>query len=129
MNGASNHSSRGESPPDWEAILVVDNQRRIVSWNHKLIQLWGLTNNALVLLDDEKALKLAADQFPDPVASLSEIERIYAQPELEVQDVILLRRGRYLRRHTYPLRLGKLVVGRVWKFTTEVDTYNIILTW
>lgn len=126
MHEVSNYFSYGEDIHHQDAILVVDNCRRILSWNHKLIELWELTAEVLVTLDDKKALKFAADQFSDPIASLAEIEMIYAQTELEVHDVILLSGGRYLQRHTYPLRLGRLVVGRVWQFCCRSGIETIL---
>lgn len=126
MNGVNNNFCYGKDTHHQDAILVVDSCRRIVTWNHELIELWGMTTDVLVTLDDKKALKFAADQFSDPIASLAEIERIYAQTELEVHDVISLRGGRYLQRHTYPLRLGKLVVGRVWQFCYRSGVETIL---
>ncbi|MBF2048656.1 MAG: hypothetical protein IGS54_15070 [Elainella sp. C42_A2020_010] len=115
MNGASNFCLT-EAPLLQEAILVVDSHRRIVSWNYEFVKLWGLSTTVLSTLDDQQALKTIADQFLDPVAFWSEIESIYAQAELEFHDLVLLKEERYFHRHTYPLRLGKLIVARVWKF-------------
>jgi len=98
------------------ALLVVDSDRRIVSWNHQLLLLWAIPPDILATLDDKKALACVASKFLEPVTSISEIEEIYAQPELELHDVILLQGNVELERYTYPLYLGKLVTGRVWEF-------------
>ncbi|QYO67099.1 hypothetical protein [Leptolyngbya sp. 7M] len=115
MYGASN-CYLTEAPLLQEAILVVDRHRRIVGWNYEFVQLWGLATTVFTTLDDQQVLKTVADQFLDSVTFRSEIEGIYAQAELEFHDLVLLREERYFHRHTYPLRLGKLIVGRVWKF-------------
>jgi len=117
INGTRNYSSTEEEASLHNAILVVDSHRRIVSWNRELIVLWGITTNVLATLDDKKVLESVATKFPNPVTCLSDIERIYTQPELELHDVIPLKGNVDLVRYTYPLRFGKLVVGRVWQFS------------
>lgn len=112
-----NHSSPSqEASSSHHALLVVDSQRRIVSWNHQLLCLWGIPPDILATLDDKKALACVASKFLDPVTSISEIEEIYTQPELELHDVVPLQGNVYFERYTYPLRLGQLVTGRVWEF-------------
>lgn len=98
------------------ALLVVDSYRRIVSWNHQLLRLWGIPPDILATLDDKKVLAFVASKFLEPVTSISEIEEIYTQPERKLHDVIPLQGNVYLERYTYPLYLGQLVTGRVWEF-------------
>lgn len=113
----ANHCSQSENVSSCNhALLVVDSHRRIVSWNHQLLLLWEIPANVLATLDDKKALAFVASKFSEPVLSVSEIEEIYTQPEIELHDVIPLKGKKYIERYTYPLYLGKLVTGRVWEF-------------
>lgn len=105
-----------EASSSHHALLVVDSQRRIVSWNHQLLRLWGIPPEILATLDDKKFLAFVASKFLEPVTAVSEIEEIYTQPERKLHDVISLQGKGYIERYTYPLYLGKLVTGRVWEF-------------
>jgi len=112
-----NHSSPSqEASSSHHALLVVDSQRRIVSWNHQLLILLGIPSDILASLNDKKVLEFVVSKFLDPVSAVSEIEEIYTQPERKVHDVISLQGKVYIERYTYPLYLGKLVTGRVWEF-------------
>ena len=121
MPGANYYCSLEETASQHEAILVVDIDRRIISWNRKFIELCGINASIIVTLNDKEVLELLTDHLLEPVVFLLVIEKTYTQNEFELQHTFLLKEGICLYLHTYPLRLGRLVIGRIWKFSREIS--------
>ncbi len=112
-------SSQLETSPD--AILLIDEQRRILSYNHRFIELWGIPTSLLKGGHDEAVQEHLASLQSDPLAYRTWVRRVYAE-EAEVHgDEILLADGRIIECHTAPLlkKAGthhKQSLGRAWYF-------------
>lgn len=101
-------------------VLVVDNNRRMVSLNRQLIELWSLPKHLIVSRDDELALEFVSLQFKEPQSFIKDVRELYWQTELEIHDIIKFKDGRMLERHSQPLLLDKKYVGRAWIFCNIV---------
>ncbi len=99
-----------------DGILVVDGDGRIVIFNQKFADLWGLPDVVLDARDDQAALSAVVSQLADPAGFLARIREIYARPDDESFDVIELGDGRVFERYSQPQRIGGITVGRVWSF-------------
>jgi len=97
-------------------LLVVDNQRKMVSMNRKFIELWSLPKYLIMSQDDDQALEFVSEQFEEPKSFLKEVRELYLQPDLEIHDTIKLKDGRRFERHLQPQWLGDKNVGRIWGF-------------
>ena len=98
------------------SLLVVDSNRRIVSLNRKLIQIWNLPRALVENYNDVQAVEFISSLFENPRRFLLEIEEIYSQTSLEVYDCCFLKDGRIFERQTIPQKLSGKIVGRIWKF-------------
>ncbi len=97
-------------------LLVVDNQRKMVSMNRKFIELWSIPKYLLMSQDDDQALEFVSEQFDEPKSFLKEVRELYLQPDLEIHDTIKLKDGRRFERHSQPQWLEEKNVGRIWIF-------------
>ncbi|MBI4797269.1 MAG: PAS domain S-box protein [Desulfarculus sp.] len=100
-----------------DGVLVTDGQGRLVLWNQKFAQMWGLSGDDLAERDDDKALSRVRGLLKDPQGFLARVRQLYAQPEATSFELLHLNDGRIFERHSQPQRIGEQVVGRVWSFS------------
>ena len=104
-----------ELSPD--AILVVDDQAKIISYNRRFVDLWGVTPEMVAAGADEPVLRSVAAQVRDTETFLARINHLYEHRSEEGHDEIELRDGRVIDRHSAPMRgENGRYYGRVWFF-------------
>jgi len=99
-----------------DGILVVDNESRVVTYNRKFVELWGIPQSLLDTGEDDQLLGYVVAQLKDPQEFLSKVQLLYAQPDAESYDIIEFNDGRFLERYSLPHKIGGQSVGRVWSF-------------
>jgi two-component system cell cycle sensor histidine kinase/response regulator CckA len=99
-----------------DGILVVDLDRRIVSYNRQFAAMWRLPVAVLETADEETVLATVLDQVEDPDGFLERVRKIHHDADAEGWDVIRLRDGRIVVRYSRPQQVGGRTVGRVWSF-------------
>lgn len=99
-----------------DGMLVVDLAGRIVRYNRRFAEMWGLSDEILQSADDARALRAVLSKLQDPQAFIDKVQALYSQPDASSDDTLLLEDGRVFERHSQPQRLGTEVVGRVWSF-------------
>ena len=104
-----------EVSPD--AILVVDEHGKIISYNRNFVELWGLTQEMVAARDDEVMLHSVVSQMRDPETFLARVDYLYQHRSKDSGDEIDLRDGRIIDRFSAPMigEYGKYY-GRVWFF-------------
>ena len=112
--------AQNEASPD--GILVVSPVGRILSYNRRFADLWGLNPGVLDTGEDERALSAVLDQLLDPEEFLSRITYLYAHPAETATDSLRLKDGRSFERYSAPVR-GEdgNIYGRVWFFRDVTD--------
>ena len=114
-----------ENSPD--AIVVVDENRRIISFNRQFKKLWDIPREILENGDNEAVLQALAAQFIDREAFIARIKHLYEHPDEKAHDELRLKDGRVIDRDTAPLRTAKQkYLGRIWYFRdiTERERAN-----
>ncbi len=99
-----------------DAILVVNLEGHIATYNRPFAELWPIPQHVLDTGDDAAALASVVGRLADPDEFMRRVTEIYGAPESVTHDVFKLVDGRTIERDSAPQRLAGEVVGRVWCF-------------
>jgi diguanylate cyclase (GGDEF)-like protein/PAS domain S-box-containing protein len=109
------HTTAMENSPD--AIVVVDEHRRIISFNGQFSELWNIPQELIEKGFNEPVLQALAAQFTDREAFIARIKYLYEHTDERAHDELTLKDGRVIDRHTAPLRDAKQkYLGRIWYY-------------
>ncbi len=102
-----------------QGILMTDHNKNDILCNPRFAELFDVDPELIVRLPSSEVRRMAMVRVKDPEAFSAEMERIYANPEMEHEDEVELSTTppRFLRRSTGPVRdaAGKNI-GRFWTF-------------
>jgi diguanylate cyclase (GGDEF)-like protein/PAS domain S-box-containing protein len=108
---------RAQQDATLDGILVVDNSGRILSYNRRFLEIWGIPDHVAARGDDNTLLGYAAEAVADWDSFIDLVNYLYEHPaEVRTDDPVPLRDGRILSRGSTPLVVGKEVRGRAWYF-------------
>jgi PAS domain S-box-containing protein len=99
-----------------DGLLVVDLNGRIISYNQRVAEMWGIPVELFAKGDDAGAIGVALEKLSHPEEFLAKVQELYEQPELASYDVLELKDGRVFERYSQPQRIDGTSVGRVWSF-------------
>ncbi|MBN1584211.1 MAG: PAS domain-containing protein, partial [Anaerolineae bacterium] len=99
-----------------DGILAVDRTGKITTFNRKFAELWNIPESVMAARDDRAAIATVLDKLEDPVAFEAKINALYARPQEHSDDLLKLRNGRVIARHSQPQWLQDDIIGRVWVF-------------
>lgn len=104
-----------EVSPD--AILVVDENAQIISYNQRFIDVWRLPPQMVSARLDEPVLQAVIEQVEDQESFRERVKYLYQHRDDKSREEILLKDGRILDRYSAPITAsdGKYY-GRVWYF-------------
>jgi len=111
-----------------DAILVVDESARIISYNQQLIDLWRLSPQMVSARLDEPVLNSVAEQVENPEAFVARIKYLYEHRDEKSHSEIQLKDGRTIDRYSAPVTAkdGKYH-GRVWYFRDITESKRLEL--
>ncbi|MEH2178524.1 MAG: PAS domain S-box protein [Nostoc sp.] len=109
-----------------DAILIIDENRTVTSFNQKFSQLWQIPAAILETRDDRQLLAWVLDKLVNPEEFLAKVKYLYQHPEESSRDEIFLKSGKIFERYSAPVRkqqgacsetslLGDYY-GRIWYF-------------
>jgi diguanylate cyclase (GGDEF)-like protein/PAS domain S-box-containing protein len=99
-----------------DGILAVTNAGELISFNEKLIQMWGIHEDVRNSMDRTVRLTFLSKQVRDPRAFWQRVKEIYNDAESNGCDILDFKDGRTFERYTQPIRVGQNIIGRVWRF-------------
>ncbi|MEA2766640.1 MAG: hypothetical protein QOK07_3044 [Gemmatimonadaceae bacterium] len=99
-----------------DGILVVDVSGKILSFNQKMADMWGVAPEIFASGDDEAAISAAVSKLTHPDDFMAKVRDLYSNPEVASYDVLELKDGRTFERYSQPQRIDNVAVGRVWSF-------------
>ncbi|MGK7896994.1 MAG: PAS domain S-box protein, partial [Xenococcus sp. (in: cyanobacteria)] len=119
-----------EAAPD--GILVVDENRKIVSYNQRFCELWQIPERLIELKSDRKLLDYLFDQLQDAQEFRSKVEYLYQHSREISRDEILLQDGRIFDLYSAPVESPQEdYYGKIWFFRdisdrkkAELELYN-----
>lgn len=95
-----------------EAILVVNADRELVTYNRQFLELWGLPAYTTC----QRLFEHMAAQVQDPEGFRARVAELVANLDIESTDLIALRDGRMIERHATPYRMNGHNAGRVYTY-------------
>jgi two-component system cell cycle sensor histidine kinase/response regulator CckA len=106
-----------QSETSIDGILVVSDDREVLSFNQRFVELWGVSEEILRSGSDERALQSVIEKLKEPAEFLSGIDYLYQHPEEKSRDEIQLSDGRTFDRYSAPIKSAEdEYYGRVWFF-------------
>lgn len=108
-------SAQYEASPD--AILVVGSDDRILSYNRRFVEMWGIPPEAIATGSAELVRQAVQNNLADFEGWVKHTAEIYKQRDLRSHDEILFKDGRVLERYSSPVTAPDgSYLGRVWYF-------------
>jgi PAS domain S-box-containing protein len=104
-----------------DGILVVNSAGKIVAYNHKFTEMWGIPRSVLASRDNKIVRNFVLSQLKDPEAFLTRVLQTYADDDAQTDDVIEFKDGRIFERHSEPQCVKGKNVGRVWGFRNVTE--------
>lgn len=105
-----------------EGILVVDENGKIISYNPRFLELWGISEEVIASGSDEEVLQSVINIIEDPTEFLKRVKYLYSHKDESSYEVIKLKDGRSFERYSAPmLEQDRKYHGRVWYFTDATE--------
>ncbi len=104
-----------------DAILAVDWQRRILTYNQRLVDLFDVPADVMETQDSLRMSGYLQGLVEDPEAFQSRTEALYRQPDTISLDIMRLKDGRFVERSSHPQLLNGQSIGRVWSYRDITD--------
>jgi PAS domain S-box-containing protein len=99
-----------------DGILVVDLNGKILSFNQKVADMWGIPPEVFASGEDQRAINMALEKLVNPDDFVAKMMELYRHPEESSYDVLGLKDGRTFERYSQPQLIDDVPVGRVWSF-------------
>jgi len=99
-----------------DGILAVNDLRRVTSFNQRFLELWRIPADTISARDANAVLRCVSQQVQDPESFTAKVLQVYTQPERDSFDVLELKDGRIIERHSRPQLINNRPIGRVWSF-------------
>ncbi len=104
-----------------DAIVVVDWQRRILTYNQRLVELLNVPADILAERDSYRLAGHVQGMVEEPEAFLARVDELYRQPDTTSFDILRFSDGRIMERSSRPQLLKGQSIGRVWSFRDITD--------
>src|SRR5580700_6635031 len=105
-----------------DAILVTDENVNVTEYNEKYIVMWKIRRELLEGGMAREVRELTSQNFADPQGFIARIEEIAASDQ-ESFDLLELKDGRILERHSKVLTVEGQSAGRVWSFRDVTERH------
>jgi PAS domain S-box-containing protein len=99
-----------------DGILVGDRSGRVSALNQRFLALWRLPSDIGPGADIRELAERVRDQLLDPDGFVARVVELYADGEMESNDILHFKDGRVYERVSTPQRMGGVICGRVCSF-------------
>src|SRR5687767_12497835 len=101
-----------------DGILVVDLERRVMSYNRRFLEIWGIPPSVGASADDQGLIHYAIALVADPDEFVRSVNDLYEHPTAVRSDQpIALKDGRIISRTSVPVTTSDgVLAGRAWYF-------------
>jgi signal transduction histidine kinase/PAS domain-containing protein len=109
-----------------DALLAVDCKGNVVTYNHRLLELWNLAPNEVDHSTFDALRARIQDQLANPEVCMLRAREIESQREAESFDSLHFLDGRVFERYSRPQRVGADIVGRVWSYRDVTEREQLL---
>ena len=100
-----------------DGILVVDAQAKVLSYNRRFVEMWGISADILATRADAALRQAVIEKLVHPEAFLERARQVYDRRDEASQDEVELTDGRVFDRYSAPMRNSDGgYYGRIWYF-------------
>lgn len=99
-----------------DGLMAVDRQGRIVMFNRRLADMWGISQEIIESGDMNRVIERAAVQLRDPEHFLEKIRRYVSGAKIDDADVLHFKDGRIFERFSAAQVVNGETVGRVFSY-------------
>ncbi len=100
-----------------DAILVVDENGQIISYNQRFIDLWRLSPQLVSARQDAPVFESVVAQVENPEAFVARVRYLYEHRDERSREEVTLRDGRVVDRYSAPATgADHRYYGRIWYF-------------
>jgi PAS domain S-box-containing protein len=110
-----------------DAIVATDEKVRVTDFNEKYVEMWNIPREVLEKGTLREARELMSRHFADPQQFIARIKAILATGR-ESFDLLELKDGRILERHSKVLTVDGQRAGRVWSFRDVTERHLAEIT-
>jgi PAS domain S-box-containing protein len=99
-----------------DGILVVDINGKVVDFNERLLEIWGVPRTLVENKSYQESLAAVFHLLEDPEECQKRLAEIFTDPDRESYDTIRFKDGMILDRYSRPQRLEGKTIGRVFSY-------------
>lgn len=96
-----------------DGIVVINLEREIVTCNQKFIEMWGVDQEIVDQKNGDALVKHVADQLVNTEDFKRRLYAVYSDVETVATEILQLKDGRIIERHSQPQYLEGKPIGRV----------------
>ncbi|MCY7334096.1 MAG: response regulator, partial [Pseudanabaena sp. CAN_BIN31] len=117
----SNALSTVMQEASFDGILVIDEHRRVFTYNQKFVRQWHIPQEIVTEGNDRQLLATALSQLTNPNEFLELVEHLYENPKKISRDEISFIDGRTFDRCSAPIYWDSKYYGRIWFYRDMSD--------
>ena len=100
-----------------DGILIVDENDKIISFNQRFADIWGIPDSIMSLQSSEKALEYVLPKLTNPDEFAQRIHDLYENKQKKSYHEIALTDGKILERYSAPMfGSNDEYYGRIWYY-------------
>jgi len=100
-----------------DGILVVDENRQIISYNQHFCELWQIPEDVINEISSPKLLEYVLNQLAQPELFIAKVNYLYEHRDESCRDEIYFQDGRIFDRYSSPIKSNTgEYYGRIWYF-------------
>lgn len=112
-----------------EGIVVFGADDRVLTYNDRFVEIWGIERHILVSRDGHRVLAALIQNLAEPSRFVEHVEAMGNDETARAQDAWQLLDGRVIEHETRPVTVSDRVFGRVWTYrdiTARVRAFEML---
>lgn len=117
-----NSMFKAQQEAELDGILVINEQRQVVSYNRRFVELWRIPDEIVKTKNDHQLLNYVLSSIQNPEEFITLVEYLYDHPQEQAYHEVLLKNQQIFERYTAPIiSENQQYYGRIWCFRDISD--------